>query len=47
MQLPLITYKTDIEISKDLKYGPYFGDCLGALNRTHISIYVSYANVIT
>ena len=46
VQLPSITYKTDTRISEDSKYGPYFGDCLGFLDRTHIPAHVPYTNRI-
>lgn len=46
VQLPSITYKTDARISEDSKYGPYFGDCLGALDGTHNPAHVLYANRI-
>lgn len=36
VQLSLNTYKTDAQIRDDSKYGSYFKDCLGALDRTHI-----------
>ena len=46
VQLPSNTYKTDARIRDDSKYGPYFGDCLGALDGTHIPAHVPYANRI-
>lgn len=42
----MITYKINIWIDEDSKYGPCFGDCLGVLNGTHISVYVSYITQI-
>ena len=46
IQLPSITYKIDTRISKNLKYEPYFGDCLGNLDGTHISAHFFFANQI-
>ncbi len=46
IQLPSITYQTDAQIREDSKYGPYFGDCLGALDGTYIPANVPYANQI-
>lgn len=34
IELLLITYKTDAQISKNSKYKPYFRDILSTLNRT-------------
>jgi DDE superfamily endonuclease len=31
---------TATRISQDLKYAPYFSDCLGALDGTHIEMYI-------
>ena len=42
----MIIYKTDAWISKDSKYGRYFGDYLGVLDETHISAHIPYANQI-
>lgn len=37
VQIPFGTYSTDRRITGDAKYGPYLGDCLGALERNTIS----------
>lgn len=44
VQLPSNTYVTDRRITEDTKYGPYFGDYLGALDGTHIPASVPYEN---
>lgn len=44
IQLPFDTYITDCCITKDTKYGLYFGDCLGVLDGIHISVLVPYEN---
>ena len=46
VQLPSNTYKTDTRIRDNSKYGPYFRNCLGALDGTHIFAHVPYANRI-
>jgi hypothetical protein len=40
--IKLLTTETPLgdRISKDTKYATYFTDCIGALNRTYINIYV-------
>lgn len=44
VQLPSDTYVTDCRITEDTKYGPYFGDFLGALDGTHIPASIPYEN---
>ena len=46
VQLSSNTYKIDVQITNDSKYGPYFGDCLDALDGTHILAHIPYANRI-
>lgn len=46
VQLLSNIYKINTWINKNSKYGPYFGDCLGVLDRTHIPAYILYANQI-
>lgn len=47
VQLPSDIYVTDCRITKDTKYGSYFGDCLGVLDETHIPASIPYENHIS
>jgi hypothetical protein len=40
IKLPTIETPLGDRISKDTKYATYFTDCIRALNRTYINIYV-------
>ena len=40
VKLPTITHRLAARISQDRKYAPYFDDCLGALDGTHISMHI-------
>ena len=44
VQLPVAPYQVGNRIAGDAKYSPYFGDCLGALDGTHIAMHVPYVD---
>ncbi len=47
VNLPDKRHQTDKQIMDDSKYASYLGNCLGALDETHIEVYVPYEKRIS